>query len=61
MTVLVERMITDLPGEIESAAKRLKEAMLSTLGVSVEIKLVGSKRLPRSEGKAVRVVDKREI
>ena len=61
MTVLVERMITDLPGEIESAAKRLKNALLSTLGVSVEVKLVGSKHLPRSEGKAVRVIDKRVL
>ncbi|MCL2300536.1 MAG: phenylacetate--CoA ligase [Firmicutes bacterium] len=61
MTVLVERMITDLPGEVESAAKRLQGAMLSTLGISVEVKLVGSKHLPRSEGKAVRVVDKRVL
>ena len=61
MTVLVERMITDLPGEIESAGKRLKNAMLSTLGVSVEVRFVGSKHLPRSEGKAVRVIDKRVL
>jgi len=61
MTVLVERMITDLPGEIESAGRRLKNALLSTLGVSVEVKFVGSKHLPRSEGKAVRVVDKRKL
>jgi len=61
MTVLVERMITDLPDEIESAGKRLKDALLSTLGVSVEVKLVGSKHLPRSEGKAVRVIDKRNL
>jgi len=61
MAVLVERMVTDLPGELESAGRRLKDAMLSTLGVSVEIRLVGAKQLPRSEGKAVRVVDKRNI
>jgi phenylacetate-CoA ligase len=61
MTVLVERMITDLPGEIESAGKRLKNAMLSTLGVSVEVRFVGAKQLPRSEGKAVRVLDKRAL
>ena len=61
MTVLVERMVTDLPGEVESAAKCLKEALLSALSVSVEIRLVGSKHLPRSEGKAVRVIDKRNL
>jgi len=61
MTVLVERMITDLPGEIESAGRRLKNAMLSTLGVSVEVRFVGAKQLPRSEGKAVRVLDKRAL
>ena len=61
MTVLVERMITDLPGELEAAGRRLKNALLSTLGVSVEVRLVGSKQLPRSEGKAVRVIDKRKI
>ena len=59
MTVLVERMVTDLPGELESAGRRLKEAMLSTLGVSAEIRFVGAKQLPRSEGKAVRVIDRR--
>jgi len=61
MTVLVERMATDLPGEIEAAGKRLKNALLSTLGVSVEVRFVGSKQLPRSEGKAVRVIDKRNL
>ena len=61
MTVLLERMITDLPGELESAGKRLKGAMLSTLGVSVEVRFVGAKQLPRSEGKAVRVIDKRAL
>jgi phenylacetate-CoA ligase len=61
MTVLVERMITDLPGELEAAGKRLKNALLSTLGVSVEVRFAGSKQLPRSEGKAVRVIDKRNL
>jgi len=62
MTVLVElsdAVFSDSMSAISAAEARLKNAMLSTLGVSAGIRLVDPRSLPRSEGKAVRVVDKR--
>jgi len=41
----------------DSMEKNIKEI----LGVSAKVKLVESKSIHRSEGKAVRVIDKREI
>ena len=64
MTVLVElseAMFSDSVSAIEEATARLRNAMLSTLGISANIRLVSPRSLPRSEGKAVRVVDKRDI
>ena len=64
MTVLVElsdAVFSDSMSAISAAETRLKNAMLSTLGVSAGIKLVDPRSLPRSEGKAVRVIDKRGI
>jgi phenylacetate-CoA ligase len=64
MTVLVEfsdSMFSDSVSAIEEATARLRGAMLSTLGVSANIRLVDPRSLPRSEGKAVRVLDKRNI
>jgi len=63
MTVMVElseAVFSDSMSKISAAEKRLKNAMLSGLGVSVSIKLVEPRSLPRSEGKAVRVIDKRK-
>ena len=37
------------------------EAMRSMLGISPKVKLVAPKSIARSEGKAVRVIDKRKI
>ena len=39
----------------------LVEAMRSMLGISPSVHLVAPKSIARSEGKAVRVVDKRKI
>ena len=64
MTVMVElsdAAFSDSIRQIETQERKLKDAMLSTLGVSAGIKLVGPRSLPRSEGKAKRVVDKREF
>jgi len=63
MTIKIEfseAMFSDSISAIAAIEQGLKSAMLSTLGVSAEIKLVSPRSLPRSEGKAVRVVDKRK-
>jgi phenylacetate-CoA ligase len=41
--------------------KRLSHELQSTLGISCKIKLVGPQEIARSEGKAVRVIDKRKL
>ncbi|MCL2487004.1 MAG: phenylacetate--CoA ligase, partial [Oscillospiraceae bacterium] len=62
MTVKVElsgAMLTDTLGGIERYEKEIAARMLSVLGISARIKLCEPKSLPRSEGKAKRVADKR--
>lgn len=58
---LSEKMFSDSVREIEKIEKDVSAAMLSTLGVSTKIKFVEPNSLPRSEGKAIRVIDKREL
>lgn len=41
--------------------KRLSYELQSALGITCRIKLVGPREIERSEGKAVRVVDKRKL
>jgi phenylacetate-CoA ligase len=41
--------------------KRLSYDVQSALGIACKVKLVGPREIPRSEGKAVRVVDKRKM
>ena len=41
--------------------KRLSYEVQSALGITCNVKLVGPREIPRSEGKAVRVVDKRKM
>ncbi|WP_052090467.1 phenylacetate--CoA ligase [Desulfosporosinus sp. HMP52] len=45
--------------ELEARQQRLHKRIEDVLGISVRIRLVEPKSIPRSEGKAVRVVDKR--
>ncbi|MDR0883226.1 MAG: phenylacetate--CoA ligase [Oscillospiraceae bacterium] len=64
MTVLIEmseQMFSDEISEIAAHEKRISSAMLSILGVGARVRLVEPHALPRSEGKAVRVIDKRNI
>ena len=46
---------------IEGLERKLTSAIDSTLGISATVKLVEPSTLPRSEGKAVRVMDRRQI
>lgn len=52
---------SDEIGKLEGLTKKIKHAVESTLGISVKIKLVEPKTIQRSEGKAKRVIDKRNI
>ena len=64
MEVLVEmtpEMFSDTVSSIESKEKEIVAALKSMLGIYTKVKLVEPKSITRSEGKAVRVIDKRKI
>ncbi len=50
---------SDSVKEIERTERKLYQEIQSTLGISAKIRLVEPRSLPRSEGKAKRVVDRR--
>ncbi len=62
--ILVEmnpNMFSDSLAKITSAEKELVSALKAMLGIAAKVKLVAPKSITRSEGKAVRVIDKRKI
>ena len=58
---LSEQWFSDKLRQLEDVEFRLKSRIASVLGIAAKIKLVEPRTIPRSEGKAKRVVDKREI
>ena len=52
---------TDKVSDILSMEKSLANAMKIMLGINPQVHLVAPKSIARSEGKAVRVVDKRKL
>ncbi len=64
LQVLVEvsdHMFSDHIRGLETLENRLRAEIENMLGVSVDVKLVEPKSIPRSEGKAQRVIDKRNL
>lgn len=62
--VLVEmtpELFSDSLAHISKAEKDLVVSLKSMLGIAAKVKLVAPKSITRSEGKAVRVIDKRKI
>ena len=62
--VMVEmnpEMFSDSLAKIASAEKKLVDALKAMLGIAAKVKLGAPKTIIRSEGKAVRVIDKRKI
>ena len=56
---LKEEMFSDEIKKIETIQKQLAQDMQSSIGISAKITLVSPSSLPRTEGKAKRVIDKR--
>ena len=54
-------MFSDSLAKITQAEKELVDALKSMLGIAAKVKLVTPKSITRSEGKAVRVIDKRKL
>jgi len=64
LTVLVEvneAMFSDEIKNLQSIERELERSIRETLGVAAQVRLVEPKGIQRSEGKAVRVIDKRKI
>ncbi len=64
LTVMVEvneGMFSDEVKELQAIQKKITKNIKEFLGVSASVKLVESKAIARSEGKAVRVIDNRKI
>ncbi len=58
---MTPEMFSDSVGEIEKKEKELVGALKGMLGIYADVKLVAPKSITRSEGKAVRVIDKRNL
>ena len=58
---ITDEMFSDELGDVLALQHRLEAELHSELGIQVEIALVNPKTITRSEGKAVRVVDRREV
>ena len=56
-----EEMFSDEVKELAKIEKRIKAEVESILGIAVKIKLVEPRSITRSEGKAVRVIDRRTL
>ena len=58
---MTPELFTDNLGDIDKRQKQLVEGLRSMLGLSAKVSLVAPKSIVRSEGKAVRIIDKRKI
>jgi phenylacetate-CoA ligase len=58
---LDEGYMTDTVGDLEKIRREIAEKIKSVVGISAKITLVSAKTLPRSEGKAKRVIDNRKL
>ena len=61
MVEMTPAMFSDSLAKISEAEKSLVNALKAMLGISAKVKLVAPKSITRSEGKAVRVIDKRKL
>jgi len=58
---MTENLFSDEIKNISANEKRIEEALYSTLNIHAQVKLVEPQSIPRSEGKARRVIDKRQL
>jgi phenylacetate-CoA ligase len=64
LMVLVEvndKIFSDEIKNLQAMERNLEKNIRESLGVSAQVKLVEPKTIQRSEGKAMRVVDKRKV
>ena len=56
-----ESIFSDEIKDLESIENKIKKEINSVLGIGVQVKLVEPRSIPRSEGKAKRIIDNRKI
>ncbi len=61
MVEMTPENFSDSLAKITSAEKALVDALKAMLGIYAKVRLVAPKTIARSEGKAVRIIDKRKI
>ena len=61
MVEMTPETFSDSLGKITEMEKNLVAALKAMLGIYAKVRLVAPKSITRSEGKAVRVIDKRKI
>jgi phenylacetate-CoA ligase len=61
MVEINERIFSDEIKIMSNLSKNISDRFRSSLGITAKITLVEPQTIPRSEGKAVRVVDKRKV
>jgi phenylacetate-CoA ligase len=61
MVEVNERIFSDEVKNMQAMEQSLEKNIKEMLGVAAKVKLVEPKSIQRTEGKAVRVIDKREI
>ncbi|GHU82120.1 phenylacetate-coenzyme A ligase [Clostridia bacterium] len=57
---MTSELFSDTIRNLEKTERRISSELQSTLNIAAKVRLVEPKSLPRSEGKAVRVIDKRK-
>ena len=58
---MTPELFSDTVTEVSGRERELVDALKSMLGIKAEVHLVAPKSITRSEGKAVRVIDKRKL
>ena len=61
MVEMTPENFSDSLAKITSMEKKLVDALKAMLGIYAKVRLVAPKTIARSEGKAVRIIDKRKI
>ncbi len=61
MVEVQEQFFSDEIRQLESLRQKIKHKLQSTLGISVDVKLVEPKTIERTAGKAKRVIDNRKL
>jgi phenylacetate-CoA ligase len=56
-----KKLFSDEVRHLEEVRKKIENRIENSIGLRVKVTLVEPKTLPRSEGKAKRVIDKRQL